>query len=333
MDKPTISVIVPVYKAEEYLPRCLNSILRQTWSDLQVILVDDGSVDGSGAICDDYAAKDSRVQVIHQPNGGVSKARNAGLDAATGDWIGWVDSDDWIDPDMFRCLLETALSAQADVCVCGRYEEMPKRTGFFGWQQPALLDQRAAVKALLEAQVLDDALYDKLWKRELFEGIRFPEGKTYEDLATVYRLFCKAERVFCLSDPKYHYRHRPGSIMGDASFSNRMNHYDFARRRYDDLIGLFPEFGELLEERCLAAAVGIWCGYYRNPGDVRIQYAGKLREIAVYARPRIKKALRYTGSGLAGKLVLRLLPYDKWWAFRLAFVIGWLYQRKHGRTL
>lgn len=333
MEQPTVSIIVPVYKVEDYLEDCLDSILRQTVQNVQIILVDDGSPDSCGAICDVYGAKDGRIQVIHQTNGGVAAARNAGLAAAAGDWIVWVDSDDWIDPDMLAYLLENALASQADVCICGRYEERPGSTGFFGFSEKTVLDQKAAIKALLESRVLDDALYDKLWKRTLFDGIRFPEGKTYEDLATVYRLLGKAERVLCLPEPKYHYRHRGGSIMGDTSLPNRVNHYLFAQQRYADLIGEFPEFQDLLEERCLAAAVGIWCGYCHNRRSLRKQYAAQIRDIADYAKPRVRQAVKRTSSGLAGRLVLRLLPYDKWWAFRLAFFIGWLYQCKHGRTL
>ena len=331
--QPTISIIVPVYRAEAYLRQCLDSIVEQTYRNLQIILVDDGSPDGCGKICDEYGAGDPRIQVIHQPNMGVSAARNAGLSAATGDWIGWVDSDDWIDPDMVSFLLENALAVQADVCICGRYEEIPGRTEFYGAAEPALLNKKEAMQALLEARVLDDALYDKLWKRQLFQYIRFPNGKTYEDLATVYRLLGKAERVLCLPEPKYHYRRRPGSIMGDVSLPNRINHYDFAQQRYRDLIERWPEFQPLLEERCLAAAIGIWSGCCHNPRSVRRQYAAKLQQIADYARPRVRQALKRTGSGLAGRLILRLLPYNQSWAFWLSYLIGRLYQRKHGRTL
>ena len=108
MSEPKISVIVPVYKVEPYLRKCLDSIVGQTYQNLEIILVDDGSPDGCGAICDEYAAQDKRVRVIHKANGGVSSARNAGLTAATGEWIGWVDSDDWIEPDMYERMLELA---------------------------------------------------------------------------------------------------------------------------------------------------------------------------------------------------------------------------------
>lgn len=333
MEQPEISIIVPIYKAERYLKTCLDSIIAQTYKNLQIILVDDGSPDGCGGICDSYAARDQRIQVIHQPNGGVAAARNAGLSAATGDWIGWVDADDWIERDMFEYLLRNAVAQKAEVCVCARYEELPHRTNRFGFSQGALLTRQGALKALLENRDLDDALYDKLWKRQLFQSIRFPEGRTYEDLATVYRLLEQAQTVACLPEQKYHYRRHRGSIMADTSLPGRMNHYLAARQRYGDLAPGYPEFEVLLQERCLAAAVGIWCGWCRNPAHIRRQYAPQLRQIAAFAKPRLRQCLKHTGCGGAGRAVMRLLPYDTWWAFALAGLIGRAYQLRHGRTL
>ena len=333
MQQPRISIIVPIYKVEKYLPTCLDSILAQTYRNLEIILVDDGSPDGCGSICDAYGAKDSRIRVFHQSNGGVAAARNAGLDAARGDWIGWVDSDDWIEPDMFAYLLENALAAQADICVCGRFEELRSRTAYFGRTEYALLDQKSAMKALLEERYMDSALYDKMWRRELFQDIRFTVGQTYEDLAAVHRLFAKAEKVLFLSEPKYHYRRRDDGIVGDTSLPNRMNHYNAAQQRYANMVKDFSEFQELLELRCITAAIGIWCGYYHNPISVRREYAPQLRQIAQFAKPGVKKALKDTNCGLAGRMVIRLLPYDRWWAFALAGLISRLYQWKHGRML
>lgn len=116
---PELSIIVPVYKVEKYLPRCIDSILAQTFRDFELILIDDGSPDNCGAICDEYAAQDSRIRVIHQPNAGVSAARNAGLDIATGAYLGFVDSDDWIEPEMYETMIATAKEKQVDVVVCG----------------------------------------------------------------------------------------------------------------------------------------------------------------------------------------------------------------------
>lgn len=330
MEQPTISVIVPVYRAQPYLVQCLDSITAQTYGNLQIILVDDGSPDGCGVICDEYAAKDSRIRVIHQPNGGVAAARNAGLAAASGDWIGWVDADDWIEKDMFGFLLANALREEADVCVCARFEELKSRTGRYGFPERKLLDRTGALKSLLENRFLDDALYDKLWKRHLFHTIRFPEGRTYEDLATVYRLLEQAQRVLCLPEQKYHYRRHRGSITADTALPSRMNHYLSARQRYEDMAPRYPELERLLQERCMAAAVGIWCCWYRNPRQVRRQYPRQLRQIAAEAKGQ---CLKHTGCGLAGRMVMRLLPYDTWWAFALAGLIGQAYELKHGRTL
>ena len=146
MKEPKISVIVPVYKVEPYLRKCLDSIVNQTYRNLEIILVDDGSPDNCGAICDEYAAGDGRIRVIHQENGGVSSARNAGLSAVTGEWVGWVDSDDWIEPDMYEYLLKNALEQNADIAVCSHYEVHRETEVFCGWTGVQLLDTEAALK-------------------------------------------------------------------------------------------------------------------------------------------------------------------------------------------
>ena len=140
VDGERISVIVPVYKVEPYLRKCLDSIVNQTYRNLEIILVDDGSPDNCGRICDEYAERDKRIRVIHQKNGGVSSARNEGLKIASGDWIGWVDSDDWIEPDMFEYLLENAKKSKADIAVCSRKEWYKDRCILRKWEKDILLN-------------------------------------------------------------------------------------------------------------------------------------------------------------------------------------------------
>ncbi|MBQ1930764.1 MAG: glycosyltransferase, partial [Lachnospiraceae bacterium] len=226
MSSSKISIIVPIYKVESYLRQCLDSILHQTYQNLEIILVDDGSPDGCGAICEEYAQKDSRIHVIHQANKGVSAARNTGLEAATGQWIGWVDPDDWIDADMFELLITEGEQQEKpmDIVICGGYEEYRHRQVSFGWPCRQQLDRREALQGLLEDRYMHNALYDKLWRRELYDGIRFPVGHTYEDLAVIYRLYERADRFLCLTDRKYHYRQHPYGIMGDSSLKNRLDH-------------------------------------------------------------------------------------------------------------
>lgn len=333
VDSPKISVIVPVYKVEPYLRKCLDSIVNQTYVNLEIILVDDGSPDNCGAICDEYAARDKRITVIHKPNGGVSSARNAGLAAATGEWLGWVDSDDWIEPDMFEYLLHGARKYGADIAVCGRMEIFKDKKAFRGWQEEKSLDRRTGLELLLENDVMQNYCADKLFRKSLWNGIVFPEGRTFEDIAVMYRLFERAKKVICLPEARYNYIQRSGSIVADVSLENRLNHYQAARERYEDMKERWPELEELLLAQCAASAIGIWCGYYKNPRQAREKSKSQLCEIAKFSAPHVKRAGESIGVGLAGRLVLALVPYATWWSFFMAWCVSKLYELKHGRPL
>ena len=333
MEHELISVIVPVYNVAPYLEGCLDSILAQTHKNLQIILVDDGSTDGSSGICDRYAARDPRIRVIHRENLGVSAARNAGLAAATGAWIGWVDSDDWIEPEMFARLLENAIRENAHMAICGRYQEYPDRRTPFGPKAETVLTGAEGLLQLLEETQVDNALYDKLYRRKLFDGIRFPEGRTFEDLAVLYRIFEAAERIACLPQPLYHYRQRPTGIIGNTCLDNRMNHFLAAKNRLEDLLPRHPEFKALLENRCATAAIGLWTAYYRNPKALRRGYLPRLKDVSRFAAPLCRRAAKAPGLGMAGKLAVGLVPHATPLTFAGAYLIGRLYERKHGRTL
>ena len=234
-----VSVIVPLYNVEAYLPACLDSLRAQTHRDFEVILVDDGSGDGSGAICDAYAAKDERFCVLHQANAGVAAARNAGLDRARGSHISFVDSDDEVSPRF----LETLLAADADVAQCGFATE---RGGLAGAGAPAggqalggapapaancegharaagqaapvpafeRMSGRDASRALqLDGTGTWGVLWNKLYRASLFEGVRFPAGRQHEDEFAVWRTLWAAANVATCAEPLYFYRQRPGSIM------------------------------------------------------------------------------------------------------------------------
>ena len=332
MNTPKISVIVPVYKVEPYLRKCLDSIINQTYQNLEIILVDDGSPDNCGLICDTYAAQDRRVKVIHKTNGGISSARNAGLAAATGDWVGWVDSDDWIEEELFACVLEQAARHGADVIAFGHVEECRNRTYIRSWDQALLLNAEEALELLLKNE-MPCAMWDKLWRRPLFEGIPFPEGKNYEDMAVTHRLLLRAKKVVCLPIAMYHYVQRTDSILGDSTLANRMNHYLTAMQRLEELKGQWPQFLHLLEGQCVASAVTIWCGYYINTRAERRKYRPQLEEISAFARQHYRQALEHLRLGRLGRAVIWLVPYARWWSFALAGVLGWVYALKQGRRL
>lgn len=228
MDRePKISVIVPVYNVEQYLTRCVESILAQTYRNLEIILVDDGAKDASGSLCEELAARDARISVIHKENGGLSSARNAGIDIATGDYLAFVDSDDWIEPDMYAHMLGLMKRYDARLVCAGRYD-VDSRDGS---RKKGLCPEREEVITGMELlgrvftwENCDSAAGDKLYHRSLFQKIRYPLGVVSEDVAMFYKLAELADRVVMCDRPFYNYYHRPGSITM-AKLSDKTFHY------------------------------------------------------------------------------------------------------------
>lgn len=223
-----ISVIVPVYKVEAYLPKCVDSILNQTFQNLEILLVDDGSPDNCGRICDAYAEKDPRIRVIHKENGGLSSARNVGLDAATGEYIGFVDSDDWIEPEMYAQMLAVLEKHDAQMVCAGRYdvdeETGAKTVGLCPAKEECISGEEFAGRVFLWDHC-DSSAWDKLYRRELLQGFRYPEGRVCEDVPVTYRLALNAQRVALCDKPLYNYYHRTGSISKGFVISEKTFHY------------------------------------------------------------------------------------------------------------
>lgn len=333
MEEVKISVIVPVYKVEPYLRKCLDSILGQTYRDLEIVLVDDGSPDNCGAICDEYAAGDERIKVIHKENGGLSSARNAALDIVTGDYIGFVDSDDWVELDMFEYLLSGIQRHHADIAVCGMTEVYPDDQKEISWDRELVLNTEQAIAALLGPEPMENYVCNKLWKKELFQTIRFPVGCNYEDIATTYRLFELADKIVCLPLCKYLYLQRTDSIVGGRSLKNKLDYYEMSRQRYDVLKETWPQFKSELEAQCMNSAVSLWASYYAGSKEEQRENKDRMVAISAFARVHRDGVLQHTGLGLAGRMVLWLTPYAKPWAFALAQLVSKLYEWKHGRPL
>lgn len=204
-DEPLLSVIVPIYNADRYLSRCVDSILRQTAQNLEVLLVNDGSTDRSGAIIDDYAVRDNRVRAIHQFGGGVSRARNAGLNAASGTFIGFVDSDDWIEPDMFEKLLNLAVTGNAQIAMCGYVFENGKEKPTDP-VQTGLWDKRTAFENVLQPIGFQGYLCNKIFFSELFNKLILNESIHFcEDLLCVCQAVLKCETIAYTTEQLYHY--------------------------------------------------------------------------------------------------------------------------------
>ena len=210
-----VSVIVPVYNVEEYLARCVDSILSQTYRNLEVILVDDGAKDSSGTICDSYAQRDTRVKVVHKENGGLSSARNAGIDIARGEYLEFVDSDDWLEPDAVESMLHQAVVHQVELVLGGRWDVSArtgeKKLGLCPSHQE-IISGTEMVRRIFRWENCDSSACDKLFHKRLFREIRFPHGKVVEDVPVMYKIVLDAGRVALLDKPVYNYFHRSGSI-------------------------------------------------------------------------------------------------------------------------
>ena len=211
-NQPLLSVIVPVYKVEEYLDQCVESIIHQTWPNLEIILVDDGSPDNCPAMCDDWAKRDSRIRVIHKENGGLSDARNAGIDAAQGEYITFADSDDFLDKRMYEILMEAIEKYNAQVALCNYYVFFSEQN----WHPSSMKEQTVTVYCNEDANArmfTDFSACNKVYKRDLFNEIRYPKGKVFEDARTTYKIAACLDTLAVVPDSLYYYRQRETSIM------------------------------------------------------------------------------------------------------------------------
>lgn len=235
---PLISVIVPVYNVERYLDQCMHSLVRQSYANLEIIVIDDGSTDSSGRKCDAWAERDSRIRVIHQANKGLAGARNTGLDTARGDYIGFVDSDDYTLPDMFSTMMRNIWESEADLSIISYERENPDggiySNALFG--QKLVMTSEDAFKYVNMHGYFYVVAWDKLAKKELFDGLRYPLDAEYaEDSPVTYQLLDRAERIVYDSTPLYRYRMTKGSQshgITDKFAQSTGNMLELVRKKY-----------------------------------------------------------------------------------------------------
>ena len=238
-----VSVIIPIYKVEPYLDRCVQSVVDQTYTDLEIILVDDGSPDNCPAMCDAWAEKDSRIRVIHKENGGLSDARNAGLTLVTGEYISFIDSDDWIAPEMLEKLFDALQRDDSDIAACTVQmvweDDTPAK--LLTVQRSCVLERDEAQRALLRETLLKQPVWYKLYRREIIEDIPFEVGKYHEDVYWSYQTVGNARRVSLIETIGYYYFQRSGSIMGEGYSLRRLDAIEAYERRFRYLKEHFPE--------------------------------------------------------------------------------------------
>ncbi len=272
MEEKLISVIVPVYNVDKYLKKCLNSIIRQTYKNLEIIVVDDGSTDSSGRICDEYKIKDERIKVIHKKNGGLSSARNAALDIAKGDYISFVDSDDWIKENLYECVVEELIKSGADIAVFANACE--KENGKI-WENPFMgtykeLDNIELMNNYVSGIDIKTIACNKIYKKELFDNLRFPEGRIYEDEYIMHEILGKCRKAVFINKCLYVWFIRKGSITNSKFSRKQFDIFDvkekkiaYFRENYPGLLQ-YVIYGKSDESAQMMRSIIIQFSYFRN---------------------------------------------------------------------
>ncbi len=306
-----ISVIVPIYRVEKFLPQCIESVLNQTFTDFELILVDDGSPDRCPAICDEAAERDARVRVIHQANAGLSAARNAGIEVAHGEWLGFVDSDDYIAPQFYEKLYQTAQRTDADCVMCS-VQNVDESGKPIDSALMRVADEVKTGREVLRKIGRDDVTpyltaWNKLYRRKLFNTLRYPAGRQNEDVFVFAELFCQVQRAVCVAEPLYFYRKRIGSIMNSVVTLRNLDEMwayvnCFEHLQQDDEESILKE----TEKRVFAKLTGV---YYRVTEEDR--HSNKMKQ-AKKAQWNIAMRLMKQGQldlrSLARTLLFQALP-------------------------
>lgn len=304
MQSGLISVIVPVYNVEWYLRKCIVSICEQTYRHLEIILVDDGSTDRSGELCDEYARTDNRIRVIHKSNGGLSDARNAGIEVASGHWYMFVDSDDTITSDTLQRLYEAATENDCQIAVCNMvriYDDGETVPFYNPVNTVTVLDDLRRFETLKQPSACN-----KLFLASLFEGVRFPKGKLYEDTFVYHVLAERASRIVLTGHDGYYYLSRRESILGQPTYTDR--YFDFIEAVHTRMVYLLehqvPYYGQ---EACLSLYIAVSNAeryIVKTP-----QNAAKIEQMHCWFQVAYDHLMKDSGTSLKQKLRLFLLRY------------------------
>ncbi|MBR0410348.1 MAG: glycosyltransferase family 2 protein [Eubacterium sp.] len=270
-----ISVVIPVYNVKDYIVESLESVIHQTYSNLEIIIIDDGSTDDSQFICEKYKKIDARIIVVHQENKGLSASRNVGLDMMNGEAVVFLDSDDAYHPNFIRTMIETMINEQSDIVVCKYTVHRTIETMIRGNQdivypiaEHGMYDRPSALKALAEGSI-DIHVWNKIYKKELWNDTRFPEGHVYEDMDTTFRIFNLCKSVYVLNQALVLYRKRPNSITKTMSWDNICDRLvataHFTSFVVDNKEGVFTDKQKNRRHlACLNSMIILYCYYYDN---------------------------------------------------------------------
>lgn len=272
-DNSLVSIIIPVYQAVQYLDDCLITVTQQTYNNLEIILVDDGSTDGSSLLCNVWSKKDKRIKVIHKKNGGRSEARNVGLSEAKGSYILFIDSDDWVANTMIEKLVNSLERANADMAVCQFTNVFPngkRKENTISGKGTQILNRREFFSLLLKDDMITNHLWRMLFKRKIISKVSFPKGKDFEDIYTMPELVSDCRKIICIDDVEYFYRHNKNSAVHSISINKYRDHYMAIIHSYCRIIEFEPSLKSEADTMLIQKSVGILKEIYDNEKKIAV---------------------------------------------------------------
>lgn len=277
-NNPKVSIIVPVYNVESFLNECVQSIFAQTYKNIEIVLVDDGATDNSGKMCDEYSLKDDRIVVIHKENGGLSSARNAGIEKATGDYLIFVDSDDVISPSMVETMVSKALEYDTDI-VSSLITEDKNLLETGNRADVKIFTVHEGLRCIFSDRIVVTSSSGKMYARNLWDSIRFPTGRIFEDYATIYKVIIASKgKIVSFADYNYYYRTNPNSITKTAFNHKRMQFYEVNDSVVSDVKELYPDLLSVIQNRVTRQSISYFRDMYASDYDNRedIKYVVKM---------------------------------------------------------
>ncbi|MBR1849200.1 MAG: glycosyltransferase family 2 protein [Lachnospiraceae bacterium] len=300
--KPFFTIVIPVYNTEKYLEECVESVIKQSFQELEIILVDDGSTDSSPLLCDALAKQDERIRVVHKKNGGLSSARNAGIQAAKGQYIGFIDSDDYIHPDMYQKMYDAIRGYHSKIICCGRYDVYSDYTQMgLVPENEEVISYVEGIRSILTWKGMDGSACDKVFESTLFENLSFPEGELNEDVAVMYRLMEKAENIALVPTPFYYYRHRGGSITQSGFGKSMMDSLKHAREILQYMEEHIPELIPEASYYKTKILMGVIFCLTNDEAAKRKEYGSLYKECVSELRQTKKIILRFETGKMAKK--------------------------------
>lgn len=324
--KATISVIIPVYKVEPYLDRCLQSVIKQSYTSLEIILVDDGSPDNSGEMCDTWAQKDSRIKVIHKENGGLSSARNTGLTIATGKYVFFVDSDDWITKDALAYLIQLIEDTDADI-VSGSYVITDGSSKYISQHNKyRIMNREEALEYYLKIgmsrRISDYPAWGKLYKKELIDKIQFPVGQLYEDVATVYRLIMSCKQYVKSEKIIYYYYKNNNSITHNKFLMKDLDAIKVGEELVNESINENSKIQKYARQKMIRGYFSCICKMYMYGIDESVEQPEMIMNMC---REKLKNNywyLLFSGLPVSRKIVLSMICINSTVSKRILCKLG-----------